>query len=460
MTETRRHVPDGFQGFTPLIPFDHIAAGVSGGSDSIALMVSLSDFARATGKKLTILTVDHGLRAESGTEAAMVARLAAARGLQHRVLRWSGAKPVAGLANAARGARYDLMASECAANGIGALALGHTLDDQVETVLMRLRRTRAESRGLSGMAATTVFQSEPDRSVLLVRPLLALRRVALKAQLRAEGLCWVDDPTNDNPAYERVQVRRALQSAPRLFDDLAAYAALAGRYRRVLSQAAANFLRAYCRVNAFDLWTIDHAALLRVPEPVAILALQVVLSVAGGRDYLPPVEDVRSVLESAKPRTLARVQIRTEQQARREGLRTLILLRREVRDLPTMARIEKDAMLWDRRFWIVPRKGSETEPETGPEFCAGYHIPAGRQIVLPSGLTCHGERLSEAERRRFATIPFQISKVRALGTFPEFSLVRACGALDRFCPDFDLPIRKALTTLFTVIEQNKFTEDF
>ena len=101
------------------------------------------------GPKLIAVTIDHGLRKESASEARAVARLCRKLDVPHRTLRWSGAKPKTGLQDAARRARYDLLAKEAARHGARHVLTAHTLDDQAETILFRLSR----GSGLSGLAA-------------------------------------------------------------------------------------------------------------------------------------------------------------------------------------------------------------------------------------------------------------------------------------------------------------------
>ena len=131
-----------------------MALAVSGGSDSVALMHLAKSWADANHPdlKLSILTVDHGLRPESAGEAEQVGEWAGAMGLSHHVLAWGGPKPETGLQARAREARYGLMAQWCRDNDAGLLLTAHTLDDQAETVLMRLERSLSPG-SLAGIAA-------------------------------------------------------------------------------------------------------------------------------------------------------------------------------------------------------------------------------------------------------------------------------------------------------------------
>ena len=166
----------------PFEPAPRVAVAVSGGSDSLALCLLADRWAQARGGKVFALTVDHGLRPESGAEAAQVQRWLAARAISHRTRRWTGARRTGATQAEARAARFALLAGWCRRAGVLHLLLGHQREDQAETALQRL----VHGSGIEGLAAMAPVRlaMEPDgRGVRLLRPLLSVPRDALAATL-------------------------------------------------------------------------------------------------------------------------------------------------------------------------------------------------------------------------------------------------------------------------------------
>ena len=190
----------------PFGPFEtnpDLAVAVSGGRDSLSLAVLAKEWAADRGGRAIALIVDHGLRVEAAEEARATARLLARQGLHSVVLCWDGPKPMTGLQEAAREARYRLLRQACRERGILHLLVAHHADDQDETIAMRAARASGPD-GLAGMAALVEWAE-----VRLLRPLLAVRRARLTATLAARGIAWIDDPSNADPRFERARLRLA-----------------------------------------------------------------------------------------------------------------------------------------------------------------------------------------------------------------------------------------------------------
>lgn len=260
----------------PFEPFERaavLAVGVSGGRDSLALALLAREWAVARGGGIVGLTVDHGLRPESAAEAAATEALLRRHGCDAEILRWSDAKPRTGLQEAARAARYRLLREACRRRGILHLLVAHQADDQAETVTMRAERQSGPD-GLAGMAAAVELAE-----LRLLRPLLGVSRSRITATLLSRGVPWIDDPSNDDPRFERARLRaNGRPMAP----------ADAGRPVREQRLAAASVEA--LEVSPAGEVALDRSAFIRLaPDQRARLLSRVVQSV-GGADH-PPRRD-------------------------------------------------------------------------------------------------------------------------------------------------------------------------
>jgi len=182
-----------------------LAVAFSGGGDSTALLALAVRHASAA--PVLALIVDHALRAESGAEARRAAAAAKSLGAKARIMRWR--TPQAGQARA-RTARYGLLAQGCRDFGVRDVLLAHTVEDQEETFALRLARG-SSARGLACMSAHAPLPLWPQgRGLWLGRPLLRCGREQLRRWLQAQGLAWIEDPSNQNRRYQRVRVRQHL----------------------------------------------------------------------------------------------------------------------------------------------------------------------------------------------------------------------------------------------------------
>ncbi len=176
-----------------------VLVAVSGGADSIGLLHALRVLSEEYRLQLSVVHVDHGLRPDSGDDAVFVDTLARSLGLPVAIERI--AVPGGGsLEASARQARYAALRRQAARLGADRVALGHTADDQAETVLMRLLEG-AGPRGLAGI---------PPVRDLFIRPLIETRRSEVVAELARAGLAWREDPSNRDPQFKRNRIRHEL----------------------------------------------------------------------------------------------------------------------------------------------------------------------------------------------------------------------------------------------------------
>lgn len=282
-----------------------IALGVSGGSDSTALMHVAAAWTAGKGASappVTVLTVDHGLRPEAAEEAAAVKREAGRLGLRHVTLVWDGDKPRSGLAARARAARYGLMAGWCRANDAKRLFVAHTRDDQAETLVMRLARGSGLD-GLSGMDPEKMLDG-----IVLVRPFLDVSRQQLRTFLNGLGASWFDDPSNVDDAYERVRIRKALVELEAIgvsSEKLAVSARRLRRARQALGAMTAAAMRRHVEAHATGYCSVSTGLLSDEPEEIALRVLASCLTAVGGLDYPPRHSALEALLAELRRRDTA-----------------------------------------------------------------------------------------------------------------------------------------------------------
>lgn len=403
-----------------------LVIAVSGGSDSLALLLLLHDFVAAAPPPFLAVTIDHGLRPESAEEAARVAAFCRKRGLAHRTLVWRGDKPKSGVSVAAREARYELLAGAAADAGARIILTGHTLDDQAETLAMRA--SRGEGAGLAGMAKATLF----DGRVWIVRPLLSLRRQALRDWLSSRDVAWIDDPSNDNPAYERVRVRRSLTEAE--IAARARQAAAAGAARTALSGAAARLVERFVARLAPGLHRLERGLFASDAGEAGVLAFRAMLATTGGTPRLPDLDRSRALFSRLAAGKLLRATLsRTLVDARPSG----IFLRREARGLPHVA-LDGGTTIWDGRFRICAPAGLVVGPR-------GDLVAGEAETAAPPSLA---RAASAAEPGLFRQENGAESLIGpAMELAAEAAVTPLVAPFARFLPGFDLALAEALGRL-------------
>lgn len=362
----------------------HVALAVSGGSDSTALMWLASRWAAAIANppKISVLTVDHGLRPEAASECVRVARWAGALGLEGQILTWTGAKPVSALQEKARAMRYGMMRDWCRAHGATLLVTAHTLEDQAETFLMRLARGSG-IKGLSGM--------RPDETgpVLIERPLLHSSRAALRATLTAAGHPWIDDPSNEDERYERVRLRKALPALTELGLTPRAIARSAARLERALlalHDMGSAFIAQHVEVRPEGFVLIEQARLRKLDDEIAIQVLERLLGRLGGGGEAPRLMAVEALhqwlrREDSQARTLAGCRIAQRKRHLLIGREAGRISRAPVAIAPGQS------VVWDNRFKVsigAADRPCAIVPVRGLQVSRNPAIPAFVQDGLPA----------------------------------------------------------------------------
>ncbi|NTZ91375.1 tRNA lysidine(34) synthetase TilS [Agrobacterium tumefaciens] len=405
----------------------HILVAISGGSDSTGLLLALHEAtmeAGGDGMRLSAVTVDHALRAESADEARKVAALCAELGIPHATRRWDGNKPASGISEASRLARYRLIAEVAQEGGADLVVTGHTIGDQRETVAMRAARSGgADNLGLSGMADAVLY----DGRHWIMRPFLSCERQAIRDFVSSRSRGWFDDPSNENTKYERVRVRQALPDS-QVPPDVEAAAK-----RQALSEKSADFLRGHAQVF--------HAAVARLPvdnkladHPEFRHGLAALIATLGGRAYFPAGSSMGRVLQFLKTGENGRMTVgRVLLDRRRDGL----YIFREQRNLPELCLEVSEQGLWDDRFFV--KNGS-----TFPIRVAAERVGDAAEAATPFSSVPPG-----VAKSAMAGLP-QIAVAVAGSTFLAggVEITPRLAPFDLFLPRFDLELANAIAVLF------------
>ena len=340
--------------FEALAEAGPVALAVSGGGDSMGLMHLFAEWRRENrldeGVRDVVLTVDHGLRAESADEVAFVESAAMALGFRAEGLKLEGLKGLkagSGLQARAREARYKAMARAMGRHGVTNLLTGHTLNDQAETVLMRLKR----GSGVQGLAA--MRPARELHGVTVRRPFLSHSRDELREWLKARDISWREDPGNENEDYERVAIRQMLGQ----LDDAGEAARLIGlsarrlqRVQAALEELVQAFLDKHVTSDVTGFLDAEAEGFLALASEVQCQVLERMLCAFGSAVRLAKIEAALKVMARMKVgarHALGGVIIRREEAAFR-------LYREADRQAVTPVIIKVgpkrvDDVIWDRR---------------------------------------------------------------------------------------------------------------
>jgi len=291
LSEINRLVKEATALLSSLQP-NHLGLAVSGGGDSLAMLHLLAPWAKDRNIRLSVATVDHGLRPESAEEAVTVGQICKGLGIPHKTLKWMNWDGKGNLQDRARRARQQLLLAWAETEGIDCIALGHTSDDQAENFLLRLTRGSGVD-GLSGM--------DPVRQINnlhWVRPMLGVRREELRRYLKARQIGWMDDPSNDDLRFDRVRARKLLKELNVMGLTSAKLVETSGRMqmaRDALEHFAKMSAKACTRIEAGDV-VMDSPALLRLPKETILRLLAHGISWVASAEYRPRMKALEAAL--------------------------------------------------------------------------------------------------------------------------------------------------------------------
>ncbi|HHZ07592.1 MAG TPA: tRNA lysidine(34) synthetase TilS, partial [Rhizobiales bacterium] len=343
-------------------------------------------------------------------------RLCARLGVPHATLEWTGDKPATGVQARARAARYRLLADEAALIDADFIVTGHTLEDQAETLAMRRARDPEADEGMDEAVLV-------ERRIWVVRPFLAVTRGAIRDYLRAHGLSWSEDPSNDNPAFERVRVRLAGIGWLSVAD--------AERARPLPYADAARFVRDRVRLHGRLVAAVDLDG-FQPDGPAHRIALLTLVAMFGGREHLPGKAAAARIFAALA--TGADVRL-TAGRVVFDRRKNMLYLCREARGLPDATIPPGSTMCWDGRFEIGNDGAAPVRVAAGRVFeRLAPLLPPPEEKALPGAVA----RLVSATMPRLVSGPAALRVRPVLAPFEHFLPLRKLALADGLATVFGL----------------------
>ena len=274
-----------------------IAVAVSGGPDSLALMHLSNRYALNNNINLTVLSIDHGIRAESSKEIVWLKKVAKKNKINFYSTKLKKKINSSNTLSKARTLRYEALSKYCNKKKIKFLLTAHHLDDEIENFLMRLIR----GSGVKGLSSLKVKSKYKNTKLILVRPLLEYSKKSLVAYLSEQKQVYINDRTNYNNKYDRSRIRKLSQQL--IHEGLSKV-----RFKNVLknlksadtaiNNAVSNYLEEQVKLNQKKILSFKSKEFIKLPEEIQHRVLVKLCRFAGKGNKVPRSRSVQELINS------------------------------------------------------------------------------------------------------------------------------------------------------------------
>ncbi|MBL0849224.1 MAG: tRNA lysidine(34) synthetase TilS [Candidatus Liberibacter ctenarytainae] len=349
----------------------HILVAVSGGSDSVGLLIALHSVLLEKsfrGIRFSAVSVDHGMRDEAKDEVRYVSDLCFKLGIPHAIVIWKGSKPKTGLMAAAREARYALISDHAVAISATLVVTAHTFNDQLETVYMRSQRdSSGQGIGLAGISEIILY----DLKLWIMRPFLQCLRSEIRSFLREKNISWCEDPSNVDDKFERVRVRNLIGDSD--FNLMFKKIEESQNWRIMLNNHLSELIPQYLKVYWQSVISISRDVLMI--DPVLLFYLiRFSVAICGGQNFLPKYRSVERVIAFLQGGNRGCISIgRVIIDVRSDFL----WVTRAIRGLSIQNISSEETAIWDRRnkFTSVSNRSIQMFPQAYRDMITPDHIP-------------------------------------------------------------------------------------
>lgn len=340
MTALHQILEDNINNIFAHVPISKVAIAVSAGSDSIALLFLLSNWANNHKIDLTVITVDHDLRPASRIETDYIDAVAARLGHRCFVLKWQHHNKISNLQERARIGRYDLMTKLCLELGIFALATAHHKDDFLENLCLR----KSRKSGIFGLSSGyTHFYN----NIMIIRPLSNVPKDELVAFLKTNHIRWFEDKSNYSDKYKRNQIRHILtkQSKVDLERELAEINKKASELQPLLIEAIAESVI----INNMGFSILKLHNFNKFHKDIKFQVISYILTIISGAVKTPRAKSVALIIDLIDNKNKF---IKTLHGCHLKKIDDQILIYREFGRIPPESVILHKGAVWDNRFYF------------------------------------------------------------------------------------------------------------
>ena len=362
-----KQLENEFQNQMEISNEDTFGLAVSGGGDSIAMLVLASEWAKANRKNIKVVTINHNLRKESKKEVIFTKEFTEKLGHAHTTLEWKRQTEVGNLQSQASFARKKLISNWAQFNKIKTVLLAHTIDDQVETILMRFARGSGVD-GLVGMKKKINLEG-----ICWFRPLLAISRNDLRNFLKLKRISWKEDPTNQDRKYLRVKSRYIIDQLKQIGIDTDLIINTSKRMenaKQVLNDVAKIACYRYMTLKQWGDIEVEKELFYSCREDTFLRILAGIIRGISGNIYRPRYKELINfykdiITPSFKGRTLCGVLARAIN-------KKIIVFRREPSFPNCISDLSTKSIIWDGRWQLSISRNLKKFEYIGPLGSNGY----------------------------------------------------------------------------------------
>lgn len=352
--------------FLNLTKLKKIAVSLSGGADSMCLTFLLNKFCRKNNISLIAITIDHKLRENSTLEAYKISKYLKTYEINHTTLTWHHDEIKSNIQNKARNARYKMICDYCKENNIENLFVAHTLDDQAETVLLRILRGSGID-GISGIDGVTMMNE-----INIIRPLLAYKKTQIIDFLKKEKILWFEDESNKDAKFDRVKSRNIISQLDKDFrftERLNLLSNNAKRAKDFINSHVTKVFKKHCIIGDLGFISIKQVAFNNLDEEIQLRLVNYIIKYVRNEQLIYPsrLDSLKTVLANLqkiidKKFTLSHCKILLD-----DGV---IYFYRESKFIESRRRLLKGNNLWDKRYKVsVDSEGFEISKLTKEFWC-------------------------------------------------------------------------------------------